>query len=137
MESSNTLKIRFSTQGGFKTTFQEASYDQVLISIVLSILPHCFASLSKKTVLTSSFKNLQKTEKWCFQTLRTFAFELKGALKPFSKKLPITKFRFKQFWTLCLTFPKMVSTSSQKDLQNIEKWSFQTLRTFGFDLKIP
>ena len=42
--------------------------------------------LSQKTVSISSHKNLQKTEKYSFQTLRTFVFELKVASKPFSKK---------------------------------------------------
>ena len=42
--------------------------------------------LSQKTFSTSSHKNLQKTEKYSFQTLRTFVFELKVASKPFSKK---------------------------------------------------
>ena len=93
-------------------------------------------------VSTSSLKNLQKTEKYHFQTLRTFVFELnvaskqktifssllkgckktwnipflntqnirlielKVASKPFSKMLPMTKFWFKQFWTLYFFFPE-------------------------------
>ena len=46
-------------------------------------------------VSISSLKNLRKTEKCLFQTLRTFVFEFKVASKPFSKKLPMTKFWFK------------------------------------------
>ena len=65
-----------------------------------------FGSLSQEMVSTSSLKNLQKTEKRPFQTLKTFVFELEVASKWFSKKLPVTKFRFKMFWTFCLTFPE-------------------------------
>ena len=38
--------------------------------------------------------------------LKTFVFELKVASKSFPKRLPMTKFRFKQFSTLGLTFPE-------------------------------
>ena len=54
--------------------------------------PERFVSLSKKTISTSSLKNLQKTEKWFFQTLWTFVFELKVAPKPFAKKILPAKF---------------------------------------------
>ena len=37
-------------------------------------------------------QNLQKSEKYPFQTLRTFSFESKVASKPCSKTLPLTKF---------------------------------------------
>ena len=49
-------------------------------------------SLSQKTVSIPPLKNMQKTEKCPFQTLRTFVFELKLASKQISKKLPMTKF---------------------------------------------
>ena len=64
----------------------------------LSTFEH-FALLSRKMVSTSSLKNLQKH--WnSFETLRTFVLELKLASKPFSNKLPMTKFWLKYFWTL-------------------------------------
>ena len=80
-------------------------------------------------VSTSLLKDLQKTEKWPFQTLTTFVFELKVASKPFSNKLPMTKFRFKTFERFALLSRKIVSTASLKNLQKTEKCSFQTLRT--------
>ena len=49
-------------------------------------------------------KSCKKTEKWPFQMLRTFVFELKEASKPFSKKFPMTKFWFKNISMLCFTF---------------------------------
>ena len=98
-------------------------------------------SLSQKTVSTSSLKTSQKTEKCPFQTLRTFTFELKVASKPFSKKLPITKFWFKQFLMFCLTFSEngfnLVTQKFVKNrkmlfsnAQNIRFWvqgSFKTI----------
>ena len=51
-----------------------------------------FVSHSQKTVSFSSLKNLQKSEKFPFQMLKTFFSELKVASKPFSKKLLMTKF---------------------------------------------
>ena len=53
---------------------------------------HSIVSLSQKTVSTLSLKNLQKTKKYPFQTLKTLAFELKVPLKPFFKLLSMTKF---------------------------------------------
>ena len=142
------IKLQKVSKPFFKT-IQEASYDQILIWIVLNALPHfarkrfllChskiskkfkialfkssehlflssrqqqnhvlrsflwsifdwnnferFASISQKTVSTSSLKSLQKTEKYAFEMLRTFVFELKVPSKPFSKKLPMIKFWFK------------------------------------------
>ena len=52
-------------------------------------------------VSTSSLKNLQKIENFPFQTLGTFAFDLKVGSKPFSKKVPMTNFECKWF---CLAF---------------------------------
>ena len=60
----------------------------------LNKLQH-FASFSQKRVSTSSLKYLQKTCKSFFHTLRIFVFELKVSPKPFSKKVPMTKFWFK------------------------------------------
>ena len=51
-----------------------------------------FASHSQKTASTMTLKCLEKTEKCFVQMLRTFVFELKVALKPFSSKFPMTKF---------------------------------------------
>ena len=65
-----------------------------------------FALLSQITVLSSWFKNLQKTEKCPFQILRTFIFELQIAWELLSKRLPMINFWFKHFSTLCLTFPE-------------------------------
>ena len=79
----------------------------------------CFASLSQKMVSTSPPNNLQKTEKFSLQTFRTFVFELKVLSKPFSKKLPMTKFYFKQFLMFCLTFPeKSFNFVTQKFAKN-------------------
>ena len=46
-------------------------------------------------VSTLSHKNFEKTEKYAFQMLRTFVFELKVAPKPFSKKILRMKLAFK------------------------------------------
>ena len=62
--------------------------------------------LSQKTVSTSSLKNMQKTEKWPFRTLRAFVGKLKVASKAFSKKLSMTKFWFNQVIMFCLPFPE-------------------------------
>ena len=52
-------------------------------------------------------KFAKKNKKKCsFQALTTLVFEVKVASKPFSKKLPMTKFWLKKFWTFCLTFPE-------------------------------
>ena len=64
-----------------------------------------FASLSLKVISTWSCRNLQKTVKCPFQRLTTFVFEIKVASKTFSKKLSMSKFSFKEFSMLCLTFP--------------------------------
>ena len=90
-----------------------------------------FASLSQKTVSTSPLKNLKKTEKCPFQTLKTFDFELIVASKRFPEKVPPTKAWFKNYWTLFL-----ISTLPFKNLQKSEKWDFQRFTTFGFDLKV-
>ena len=68
-------------------------------------------SLFHKTVSTSSLKNLKKSEKFYFQTLKTFVFGLKVASKQISKKFYLVKFWFKKFST---TSQEMVSTSSFK-----------------------
>ena len=65
-----------------------------------------FASLSQKTVSTSPLKNFQITEKYPFETLTTFVFELSVISKPFYVKLPMTKFWFRKSLMLCLTFPE-------------------------------
>ena len=94
----------------------------------------CFASLSQKTVSTSSLNNFRKTEQCPFQTLETFVFELNVASKPFSKKLHMTE--LKSFRCFASFSPKIVSTSSIKNLQKTEKCPFQTLRPFVFELKV-
>ena len=82
-------------------------------------------------VSTSSLKNLQKTEKCPFQTLRILIFKLKAASKPFYKKLPITK-----FWTLCLNSPQNGFNFANQKLQKTEDLPFQTLGTFVFELTV-
>ena len=90
------------------------------------------ASLSQKMVSTSSLKNLQKTEKCTFQKLRTIAFEVKVASKPFSKKFTMAKIWFKKYSTLSLTFPEIVSTSSLKILQKTWKMLFSNVQNIRF-----
>ena len=92
-----------------------------------------FVSLSRRTVSTLSLENLQNTEKSPFWTLRTFVLELKVASIPFSKKLPVTKFRFKQFWAPCLTLQKMVSTSSIKNLWKTCFWDRSSFKTISWN----
>ena len=94
-----------------------------------------FVSHSQKTVSFSSLKNLQKSEKFPFQMLKTFFSELKVASKPFSKKLLMTKFWFKHFLMSCLTFPESGINFVTRKLQKTEIF-FQILRTFVFDLKV-
>ena len=94
-----------------------------------------FVSHSQKTVSFSSLKNLQKSEKFPFQMLKTFFSELKVASKPFSKKLLMTKFWFKNFLMSCLTFPESGINFVTRKLQKTEIF-FQILRTFVFDLKV-
>ena len=82
-------------------------------------------SLSQKMVST-----LQKTEKYLFQTLGRNVFELKIASKPFSKKLPLTKFCFKYFLTFLLTFGENVfNFVTQKIAKNwkIPFWNNQNV----------
>ena len=55
-------------------------------------------------VSTLSLKDFQKSGKWLFQRLRTFAFYLKVYSKPFPEMLTMTNFGFEDFWTLCLAF---------------------------------
>ena len=107
-----------------------------------------FASLYQEMVSTSLLKNLQKTEKRSFQTLKTFLFELEKtflfelevAPKSFSKKLPTTKFRFKTFWMLCLTYPENSFNSATQKLaknwkmlywnaHNIHFWAQRSFKT--------
>ena len=58
------------------------------------------------------------------------------ALKAFSKKVPMTKFWFKQFFdNLPYFLGKWFQLVTQK-LQITENFPFQMLRTFIFDLKI-
>ena len=54
-------------------------------------------------VLTSSLKNVKKSEKCHFQRFRTFVFDVMVASKPFYKRLLMNKFGFTQF---CLAFSK-------------------------------
>ena len=61
---------------------------------------------------------------------RTFPFDLKVASKPFSKMLSITNFELEWSLKALPRFP-----SSLKNLQKTEKYPFQTLRAFAFELK--
>ena len=92
-------------------------------------------SLSQKTVSASSLKNLEKSEKSPFETLRKFVFELKVASKSFPKKLPMTKFWSKKFKHFAYLFQKMVSTSSIINFQKTEKRYFQTPAILVLELK--
>ena len=65
-----------------------------------------FPSLCQEVISLWSLKNLSKSERRSFQADKTFVLELKVPPKPFSKKLLFSKFWFKQFWTLCFTFPE-------------------------------
>ena len=99
----------------------------------MNALPH----FPKKCLQLHHTNICKKTEKSSFQTVRTFVFELKTASKHFSKKLPTTKFWIKQIWTLCLSFPEYgFNFVSQKHAKKLKKCSFQTLRTFVFELKV-
>ena len=91
--------------------------------------------LSQKTVLTSSLKNMQKSEKCPFQRLIKFVFEIKVASKPFPKKLAMTKFWFKQFLILFLTFPENGFYFVTQKLQKTKNFLFQMLKIFVFYLK--
>ena len=105
MVSTSTLKI----YKNLKTSLSKLSEHSFLISSSLQNLflksflwpalnligLQVSALLSQKTVSTLLLKNLQKTEKCPFQTLRTFVLELKVPSKPFSKKLLVTQFWFK------------------------------------------
>ena len=85
-----------------------------------------FASLSDKMVSTSSIKNFQETKKCYFQTPVILVIELKESSNPFSKKLPMTIFWFKQFLMFCLTFPQndfnFVDQKFQKLKISLSKW---------------
>ena len=83
-----------------------------------------FASLSRKTVSTSSIKNLQETEKWAFQILTTFFFRLKVAPKWSSKKSFMSKFDLNRFEHFASFFWKTVSTSSLTILEKNWKMLF-------------
>ena len=65
-----------------------------------------FLNFLRKRFQLRHSKICKKTKTCPFQTLRIFVFELKVISKPFSKKLPITKFWFKKFSMFCLTFPE-------------------------------
>ena len=69
----------------------------------------------------------KESEKCHFQKLRPFVFELKALdSKPFSKMLPIAKFKFKDF---ALLSQRIISTLLLKNLQNTKKLNFFTLET--------
>ena len=70
----------------FSNTHKTRFWAQDWLSFDLNSVK-CFPSLSQKMVWTSLLKNLQKTKKCSFQMLRTFSFDVKVDLKPFSRKL--------------------------------------------------
>ena len=79
-----------------------------------------------ENVLTSSLKNFKKTQKSSFLTHGIFAFELKVASKPFSKRIPPwPNFDWSSLEGLASLSQKMVSISSLKNL-----------RTLVFELKV-
>ena len=81
----------------------------------------CFFPLSQKMVSTLPLKNWQINEKCNLQTLRTFIYDLKIALKQFSKNLPIIKFWYKKFLVLFLAFPENVSNFVTQKSQKKKK----------------
>ena len=95
-----------------------------------------FASLSDKMVSTSSIKNFQETKKCYFLTPAILVIELKESSNPFSKKLPMTIFWFKQFLMFCLIFLQNDFSFVDQKFQKTENFPFQMQRTFAFDLKV-
>lgn len=73
----------------------------------------------------SVIQKFAKSRKCYFQTLRTFFFYLKGALKSFSKMVPSTKFWFKQ--TL-LCFPR--KRFQLRHTKYCKKWEIIILKRF-------
>ena len=57
-------------------------------------------------------------------------------IKIFLKISQQSRLYAKNFHSIISLFQKMASTSSLKNLQETEKCPFQTLRTFGFELKV-
>ena len=64
-----------------------------------------FASLSQKMVSTQLLKNLQKSQKCPFQTLKTFDFELIVASKRFPEKVDLKT--IERFFSFQLCRPKI------------------------------
>ena len=95
---SKVQNIHFWPQDSFKTIFWNVSCHQLLIVNDIE----GFAWLSRKTILTSSLKNLQKIEKSYFPRFITFAFELKVDSKPISKTILMIIFWLKWSWRLYL-----------------------------------
>ena len=87
-------------------------------------------------VQTSSLKYLQKSEKWPFQTLRTFVFEIKIAPKPFSRKSIKPKSDLNSFERFASLSQKMISTSSLRYFQKTEEYPCEALITFVLKHKV-
>lgn len=51
-------------------------------------------------------KICEKVKKYYFQTVTKFVFELRVALKHFSKMFPMARFKFQSFWMFSLAFRK-------------------------------
>ena len=77
MTFSKAQNIRFVAQRSSKTIFYEASYDQILIEIILNALPH----FPRKWFQLPHSKIWKNSEKWPFQTLRTFVFWVQDQFK--------------------------------------------------------
>ena len=95
-----------------------------------------FASLFQKMASILPIKNFQKTKYCYFQTPTIIVLEFKEAPKAFSKKVPLTKFWFKQFFMFSLTFPENAFNFVTQKLQKTENFPFQMAKTFVFDLKV-
>ena len=85
-------------------------------------------------VSTLSIKNLQKPKKniCYFQTPTIFVLELKESWKPFSNKVPMTKFSFTQFLMFCITFPENGFNFVAQKLQKNWKFPFSNVQNIHF-----
>ena len=83
-----------------------------------------FSLLCQKIVSTLSLNNFEKSKKSHCQMFRAFIFDLKVALKPFSKFFLWLTFVLNRFEYLSSLFQKTVSTLSLKNFQKSEKCHF-------------
>ena len=93
-----------------------------------------FPCFSKIGFYFFSFKNFQK--KWHFQTLATFVFNLKVALKPSFKIDPMKSFWFELSWKLYLTLPENGFSFVAEKLGKKAKMQFSNVQTFVSLLRV-